>query len=121
MSGPEKRIPCCRTKKILSSTSTKPTSGIAGRIWAGWLAGWLAASVGDPAEIFPINSLAHDDVVLFCTAKTLQSGVEIEAAAQLPLRSWIPTLKYNFVEITPQKISGRRFALGPAPERRRKR
>ncbi|MCG2622452.1 pyridoxamine 5'-phosphate oxidase family protein [Arthrobacter sp. I2-34] len=114
--------------------------------------GRLAVSVGDQPEIFPINYLAHDGVVLFCTAqgsklvnltinrrvaleidgytdeyawsvivhgtaRTLESGTEIEAAAQLPMHSWIPTLKYVFVEIAPQKITGRRFALGPAPER----
>jgi uncharacterized protein len=114
--------------------------------------GRLAVSVGDIPEIFPINYLAHDGVVLFCTAEgsklvnltinkhvaletdgftdefawsvivhgtaeTLAGGADIEAAAQLPLRSWIPTMKYVFVVITPQKITGRRFARGPAPDR----
>jgi nitroimidazol reductase NimA-like FMN-containing flavoprotein (pyridoxamine 5'-phosphate oxidase superfamily) len=114
--------------------------------------GRLAVSVGDIPEIFPINYLAHDGVVLFCTAEgsklvnltinrhvvletdgftddfawsvivhgtaeVLQEGVETEAAAKLPLKSWIPTVKYVFVTITPEKITGRRFARGPAPER----
>jgi len=119
---------------------------------AGSELGRLAVSVGDIPEIFPINYLAHDGVVLFCTAegsklvnltinrhvaletggftddfawsvivhgtaKILQNAVETEAAAKLPLQSWIPTLKYVFVTITPEKITGRRFARGPAPER----
>jgi len=119
---------------------------------AGSELGRLAVSVGDQPEIFPINYLAHDGVVLFCTAqgsklvnltinrhvaletdgyteefawsvivhgtsRSLRTGTEIEAAARLPLHSWIPTLKYIFVEITPQKITGRRFVRGPSPER----
>jgi nitroimidazol reductase NimA-like FMN-containing flavoprotein (pyridoxamine 5'-phosphate oxidase superfamily) len=119
---------------------------------AGSELGRLAVSVGDIPEIFPINYLAHDGVVLFCTAEgsklvnltinrhvaletdgftdyfawsvivhgtaeILQDAIETEAAAKLPLKSWIPTLKYVFVTITPEKITGRRFARGPAPER----
>ena len=36
---------------------------------AGSELGRLAVSVGDIPEIFPINYLAHDGVVLFCTAE----------------------------------------------------
>jgi uncharacterized protein len=113
--------------------------------------GRLAVSVGDYPEIFPINYLAHDGVVLFRTAqgsklvnltinrrvaletdgytddfawsvivhgtaRSLRTGAEIEAASRLPLHSWIPTPENIYVEITPQKITGRRFARGPEPQ-----
>ncbi len=119
---------------------------------AGSELGRLAVSVGDQPEIFPINYLAHDGVVLFRTAqgsklvsltinrnvaletdgytdndawsvivkgtaRALQHEVDIEIAKKLPLHSWIPTIKYVFVEITPEQISGRRFARGPEPWR----
>lgn len=114
--------------------------------------GRLAVSVGNQPEIFPVNYLAHDGVVLLRTAqgsklvsltinrqvaletdgytdtdawsvivkgtaKALQQQSDIEAAKKLPLQSWIPTIKYVFVEITPEEITGRRFARGPEPER----
>jgi len=33
------------------------------------------------------------------------------------LRPLVPTLKYIYVEIIPETLSGRRFQLGPEPER----
>ncbi|MBS2940390.1 pyridoxamine 5'-phosphate oxidase family protein [Nocardioides sp. J2M5] len=36
---------------------------------------------------------------------------EEHRADNLPLRPWVPTLKYNVVEIDVSEISGRRFAL----------
>ena len=36
---------------------------------------------------------------------------EAHRADQLPLRPWVPTLKYDVVEITPERVSGRRFVL----------
>lgn len=56
-------------------------------------------------------------VVVKGTARILDKQSEIDAADQLPLRPLIPTLKYIFVEITPQSVSGRRFPLVPEPER----
>ncbi|WP_245413263.1 pyridoxamine 5'-phosphate oxidase family protein [Arthrobacter celericrescens] len=119
---------------------------------AGSELGRLAVSVGDQPEIFPINYLAHDGVVLFRTAqgsklvsltinryvaletdgytadtawsvvvkgtaRALDRDIDIDVAAKLPLHSWIPTIKYVFVEITPDQITGRRFARGPEPWR----
>ncbi|MBT8163573.1 MULTISPECIES: pyridoxamine 5'-phosphate oxidase family protein [Arthrobacter] len=127
----------------------------AARSWdllAGLEFGRLAVSVGDQPEIFPINFLAHDGVVLFRTAQlsklvsltinryvaletdgfiadatwsvimkrtagSLQREIDIEALTRLPLRSWIPTIKYIFIEITPEQITGSRFARGPEPWR----
>ena len=56
-------------------------------------------------------------VVVKGTARTLTSNAEIEAADQLPLKPWLPTLKYNYVVVTPADISGRKFHLGDEPER----
>ncbi|GAA3048633.1 pyridoxamine 5'-phosphate oxidase family protein [Gordonia defluvii] len=50
-------------------------------------------------------------------ARILVSVRDIEAADQLPLRSWVPTLKYDYVEITVDEISARRFTFGPEPDR----
>jgi uncharacterized protein len=36
---------------------------------------------------------------------------EEHRADTLPLRPWVPTLKYNVVEVEPTEVSGRRFAL----------
>ena len=56
-------------------------------------------------------------VVVKGTARTLSSNAEIEAADQLPLKPWLPTLKYNYVVVSPNEISGRKFHLGEEPER----
>lgn len=114
--------------------------------------GRLAVSVGEQPEIFPVNYLVHNGVVLFRTAqgsklvsltinrhvaleadgytedtawsvivkgtaRALEDEDEIEAATKLPLHSWIPTVKYVFVEIAPEEVTGRRFARGPEPWR----
>jgi len=51
------------------------------------------------------------------TASILDKQADIDAADQLPLRPLIPTLKYIYVEITPTDMQGRRFQLGPEPDR----
>lgn len=56
-------------------------------------------------------------VVVKGMARILDTRAEIDAAEQLPLRPLVPTLKYTWVEITPRSLSGRRFNLGPEPER----
>ncbi|MEY1676237.1 pyridoxamine 5'-phosphate oxidase family protein [Gordonia sp. ABKF26] len=56
-------------------------------------------------------------VVAKGTARILVSFNEIEAADQLPLRPWIATMKYHYVEITVDSITARRFEFGPEPER----
>ncbi|MBH0010186.1 pyridoxamine 5'-phosphate oxidase family protein [Salinibacterium sp. UTAS2018] len=56
-------------------------------------------------------------VVAKGTARIVESQDEIYDADQLPLTPLIPTLKYVWVEITPTEVSGRRFTLGPEPER----
>lgn len=56
-------------------------------------------------------------VIVKGRARILQKTDEIQQADELPLKPWLPTLKYNYVEITPEEISGRRFQLGEEPER----
>ncbi|QKT06744.1 pyridoxamine 5'-phosphate oxidase family protein [Gordonia sp. X0973] len=50
-------------------------------------------------------------------AQILVSTHDIEEADKLPLRSWVPTLKYDYVVITADDISARRFTFGPEPDR----
>jgi len=69
---------------------------------------------------FETDGIGRDEawsVVARGEAHVLEKQAEIEAADQLPLRPLIPTLKYIYVEITPTKITGRRFQLGPEPDR----
>lgn len=69
---------------------------------------------------FEIDGIGRSEawsVVVRGEARVLDKQTEIEAADQLPLRPLIPTLKYIYVEITPKKVTGRRFQLGPEPDR----
>ena len=56
-------------------------------------------------------------VVIKGTARRLQKQSEIDEADEAPLTPWIPTLKYQYVRITPTSVSGRSFRRGPEPER----
>ena len=56
-------------------------------------------------------------VVVRGWAKRLDTADEVEAADGLGLHPWIPTLKYNYVRITPHTLTGRAFAFGPEPGR----
>ena len=49
-------------------------------------------------------------VVVRGTARRLEED-EAHRADQLPLRPWVPTPKYDVVEIVPTQVSGRRFLL----------
>ncbi len=69
---------------------------------------------------FEIDTYEDDSaasVILAGTARELQNRDELEWADTLPLRPWVPTLKYHYVEIDPTSVSGRLFRLGPEPER----
>jgi uncharacterized protein len=69
---------------------------------------------------FETDGVGRDEawsVVAKGTARILEKQSEIAAADQLPLRPLIPTLKYVYVEISPTEVTGRRFDLGPEPER----
>ncbi|MFH5211751.1 pyridoxamine 5'-phosphate oxidase family protein [Antrihabitans spumae] len=54
-------------------------------------------------------------VVVHGSARRLQTSAEIAAADELPLQSWVPTPKFNYVEISPREITGRRFVFGAEP------
>ena len=56
-------------------------------------------------------------VVVRGHARRLATSAEVHAADDLPLRPWIPTLKYNYVRVTPTSLTGRAFAIGPEPDR----
>ena len=56
-------------------------------------------------------------MVLKGRARVIVSQSEVDAADTLPLKPWIPTRKYTYVEITPTHIHGRHFELGEEPER----
>jgi nitroimidazol reductase NimA-like FMN-containing flavoprotein (pyridoxamine 5'-phosphate oxidase superfamily) len=67
---------------------------------------------------FETDGVGRDEawsVVVHGTARALETQREMDAAATLPLRPLIPTVKPVFVEIVPTSISGRRFILGPEP------
>ncbi len=56
-------------------------------------------------------------VVIKGSAELVQDAKEIAHADTLELKPWIPTLKYNYVRVTPKEITGREFELGEEPER----
>ncbi|TXG89212.1 pyridoxamine 5'-phosphate oxidase family protein [Rhodococcus rhodnii] len=53
-------------------------------------------------------------VVVHGTARTLTAFGEINEVDSLGLQAWEPTEKYNYVEITPREITGRRFERTPS-------
>ncbi|MEJ1090030.1 pyridoxamine 5'-phosphate oxidase family protein [Microbacterium sp. Mu-80] len=56
-------------------------------------------------------------VVVRGRARRIDTIAEREAADRLGLAPWIPTLKYNYVRITPTTLSGRAFRRTAEPER----
>jgi nitroimidazol reductase NimA-like FMN-containing flavoprotein (pyridoxamine 5'-phosphate oxidase superfamily) len=62
---------------------------------------------------FEIDSYGEDtarSVVIRGQARLLPED-EAHRAESVRLRPWVPTLKYNVVEITPAVVTGRRFSL----------
>jgi nitroimidazol reductase NimA-like FMN-containing flavoprotein (pyridoxamine 5'-phosphate oxidase superfamily) len=77
----------------------------------------LAATPDVAFEVDEYDDAHATSVVLRGVARRLDVQREIDAADALPLTSWIPTLKYRWVEIAPRSITGRRFRRGPEPHR----
>lgn len=82
----------------------------------------LASLLMDKRVLFEADEVNEDhteawSVIVKGNARILQTTEEIHAAEDLPLEPWLPTLKYNFVEITPGEVSGRKFQLGEEPDR----
>ena len=74
----------------------------------------------NPEVLFEVDGYSETDawsVVLRGSARRLDTSAEVQAADELPLRPWIPTLKYNYVRVTPAELTGRAFRIGPEPDR----
>lgn len=56
-------------------------------------------------------------VVVRGRAGRLDTVEEVAAADALPLKPWIPTVKYNYVRIASTSVSGRDFRRGDEPDR----
>lgn len=52
-------------------------------------------------------------VILYGRARELDTDEEREFFESLPLRPWVSSAKYHYLEITGDRISGRRFPLAP--------
>ena len=61
-------------------------------------------------EIDEVDEEHASSVVVRGNARHLGEDEE-HRAENVPLRPWVPTLKYDVVEIRPTEISGRRFEL----------
>ena len=82
----------------------------------------LATLAVSPRVAFEVDE--YDDtfaasVIVKGVAERLDRQRDIDDADALPLRPWIPTLKYRWVRITPPQISGRWFRRTPEPDRYR--
>ena len=56
-------------------------------------------------------------VVVRGRAHALETSAEVERADGLALKPWIPTVKYVYVRIQPDSLSGRAFHRAPEPDR----
>jgi nitroimidazol reductase NimA-like FMN-containing flavoprotein (pyridoxamine 5'-phosphate oxidase superfamily) len=56
-------------------------------------------------------------VVVRGNAHPQETSAEVERADGLGLKPWIPTLKYVYVRIQPDSLSGRAFHRAPEPDR----
>ena len=80
----------------------------------------LAGLVVNQHVAFEVDEVTESEawsVVLEGTARVVESQTEVDELDRLPLQPWIPTRKYTYVEITPTRLHGRHFELGPEPER----
>lgn len=68
-------------------------------------------------EVDDYTSLDAWSVVVRGHAHRLETSDEVRAADDLPLKPWIPTLKYNYVRIVADSLSGRDFRRGQEPDR----
>ena len=80
----------------------------------------LLGLTANPHVAFETDARTGGDawsVVIRGEARVIEGQGDIARAESLGLEPWVPTLKYTFVRITPSEISGRRFTVGPEPER----
>ncbi|MGQ1796451.1 pyridoxamine 5'-phosphate oxidase family protein [Kocuria oceani] len=80
----------------------------------------LSSLIVNDQVAFEIDEVTDDDVVrsvvVHGRARRLETRAEIEAAEELPLKPWAPTLKYNFVVIDVETATGREFTIAEEPE-----
>lgn len=80
----------------------------------------LAELVIRPSVAFEIDGVIGSDIfsiVVKGQAERVEGADEIRRVEALPLKPWVPTVKEQFVRITPTWTTGRRFTPGPEPER----
>ena len=72
----------------------------------------LSAAMGSEVafEIDEYDETSARSVVLRGRARVLEED-EAHRSENVPLRPWVPSLKYNVVEITPFAVTGRAFSL----------
>lgn len=56
-------------------------------------------------------------VIVRGRAHRIDSARGIADADRLPLKPWLPALRYNYVRIQPDTLSGRAFHQAPEPDR----
>ncbi|MGO4593788.1 pyridoxamine 5'-phosphate oxidase family protein [Leifsonia sp. 2TAF2] len=72
------------------------------------------------AVAFETDGYTDDEawsVVAHGRARQLEQQAEIDAADGAPLQPWVPTLKYRYILIDVDAVSGRRFHRTAEPER----
>ncbi len=70
--------------------------------------------------LFEVDDHTETDawsVIVRGHAQRLETSDEVQAADALPLTPWVPTLKYNYVRIVADSVSGRSFQRGEEPDR----
>lgn len=67
-------------------------------------------------EIDSVQGGMAYSVVARGQARILSGEDEIAMVNQLPLVPWIPTVKREYVEVSPTKVTGRHFQLGHEPD-----
>ncbi len=77
----------------------------------------LALVAERPRVAFEVDAYTDVEawsVILWGTAERLAFDDEIEHSGILGLVSWSPDEKYNYVRVTPDRVSGRRFLRSDA-------
>lgn len=80
----------------------------------------LFALTVDDRVLFEVDDHTDTDawsVIVRGRAHRLDSSADVARADTLGLAPWIPTLKYNYVRVTPTAVSGRAFTRAPEPDR----
>ncbi|MEX5301871.1 pyridoxamine 5'-phosphate oxidase family protein [Kocuria sabuli] len=80
----------------------------------------LSSLIVNDQVAFEIDEVSEEhvvrSVVVHGKARRLETRAEIDAAEELPLKPWAPTLKYNFVVIDVETATGREFTIADEPE-----